>query len=210
MMPGMLRGPAGDHINYLFYEEDPGVTIGVLNDIDYQPRTTGSNPEFHWMDFNIDDFTAGKAELMSSIMDATDPDLKSFLINNNGKLIVYHGLTDALSVAAATVNYFSDMVNTTFNGSFNQAADNARLFLAPGMGHCGGGAGPNNWDKLPSLVDWVENGVAPDSIVATHSTNGTLDNERPLCPFPQQAQYTGPAGGENDPSNWRASNFSCQ
>lgn len=210
MMPGMLRGPAGDHINYLFYEEDPGVAIGVLNDIDYQPRTTGSNPEFHWMDFNIDDFTAGKAELMSSIMDATDPDLKSFLINNNGKLIVYHGLTDALSVAAATVNYFSDMVNTTFNGSFNQAADNARLFLAPGMGHCGGGAGPNSWDKLPSLVDWVENGVAPDSIVATHSTNGTLDNERPLCPFPQQAQYTGPAGGENDPSNWRASNFSCQ
>lgn len=210
MMPSMLRGAAGDHVNYLFYEEDPGVAIPVLNDIDYQPRATGSNPEFHWMDFSIDDFTAGDAELMSSIMDATDPDLASFLKNNDGKLIVYHGLTDALSVAAATVNYFSDMVDTTYNGSFSLAAENARLFLAPGMGHCGGGAGPNSWDKLSSLVDWVENGVAPDSITATHSSDGRVDNERKLCPFPQRAQYIGPAGGENDPANWLASNFSCQ
>ena len=58
------------------------------------------------------------------------------------------------------VNYFNDMVNTTFAGSFNDANDSSRLFLAPGMGHCGGGPGPNSWDKLVPLVDWVENGVA--------------------------------------------------
>ena len=210
MAPGMLRGPAGDHVNYLFYEEDPGVTIPNLNDPNYTPRRDGMNPEFHWLDFSVDDFTAGKAELMSSIMDATDPDLTSFLKSRDGKLIVYHGMSDALSVATATVNYFNDMVDTTFAGSFSDANDSSRLFLAPGMGHCGGGPGPNNWDKLAPLVDWVENGVAPESLTATHSTDGSVDNERLLCTFPQQARYTGPAGGENDSDNWVAENFSCQ
>ncbi len=209
-LPGMLRGPAGDHVNYLFFDNDPGMAIPVLNDIDYQPRTAGMNPEYHWMSFSVDEFTAGNAQLMSSIMDATDTDLSSFLQDNDGKLIVYHGLTDALSVAEATVNYFSDMVDTTYAGDFTAAADNARLFLAPGMGHCGGGAGPNSWDKLPTLVDWVENGIAPDAIVATHSSGGQVDNERPLCPYPQRARYRGPAGGENNPRNWIAENFSCQ
>jgi len=209
-MPGMLRGPAGDHVNYLFFEQDPGVAVPVLNNIDYQPRKTGMNPEYHWMEFSVDEFTAGNAQLMSSIMDATDPDLSSFLQERGGKLIVYHGLTDALSIAEATVNYFTDMVDTTFDGSFAAAGDNARLFLAPGMGHCGGGAGPNSWDKLPALVDWVENGITPDSIIATHSSNGRVDNERPLCPYPQRARYTGPAGGANDPGNWVARNFTCQ
>ncbi len=210
MAPSMLRGPAGDHVNYLFYEEDPGVTIPNLNDPNYTPRRDGMNPEFHWLDFSVDDFTSGQAELMSSIMDATDPDLTSFLKSRDGKLIVYHGMGDALSVATATVNYFNDMVDTTFAGSFSDANDSSRLFLAPGMGHCGGGPGPNNWDKLAPLVDWVENGVAPESLTATHSTDGSVDNERLLCTFPQQARYTGPTGGENDSDNWVAENFSCQ
>ena len=210
MAPSMLRGPAGDHVNYLFYEEDPGVTIPNLNDPNYTPRRDGMNPEFHWLDFSVDDFTSGQAELMSSIMDATDPDLSSFLESRDGKLIIYHGMGDALSVATATVNYFNDMVDTTFAGSFSDANDSSRLFLAPGMGHCGGGPGPNNWDKLAPLVDWVENGVAPESLTATHSTDGSVDNERLLCTFPQQARYTGPAGGENDSDNWVAENFSCQ
>ena len=124
--------------------------------------------------------------------------------------IVYHGLTDALSVAAATVDYFNDMVATTFAGSFAAADAHARLFLAPGMGHCGGGAGPNSWDKLLPLVGWVENGVAPQALTATHSSNGVVDNERPLCTFPQRARYTGPAAGENDRANWIASNCQCQ
>ena len=124
--------------------------------------------------------------------------------------IVYHGLTDALSVAAATVDYFNDMVATTFAGSFAAADEHARLFLAPGMGHCGGGAGPNSWDKLLPLVGWVENGVAPQALTATHSSNGVVDNERPLCTFPQRARYTGPAAGENDRANWIAGNFQCQ
>ena len=210
MNPSMLRGPAGDHVNFLFYEDDPGVAIPNLADVDHQARTSGMNPEFHWLEFNVDDVTAGKAALMSQIMDATDPDLSAFLKDKGGKLIIYHGLTDALSVASATVGYFQDVVDTTFAGSLADAGDHTRLFLAPGMGHCGGGAGPNDWDKLSSLVDWVENGVAPDAIVATRRSNGVVVNERPLCPWPQQARYIGPGGGANDPANWRAGNFRCE
>ena len=210
LTPGMLAGPAGDHVNYLFYEQDPGVTIPVLNDTAYSPRTTGPNPEFHWMDFEVDDFIEGQAQLMSEIMDATDPDLASFLIDRGGKLIVYHGLNDALSVATATIAYFEDMVATTFAGDYGAAGEHSRLFLAPGMGHCRGGPGPDTWDRLLPLVDWVENGTVPESIIATHSSNGEVDNERPLCSYPANAVYVGPPGGADNPANWNAANFACR
>ena len=82
--------------------------------------------------------------------------------------------------------------------------------MVPGMGHCRGGPGPNAWDKLAPLVDWVEKGNSPDFLVATHSTDEMVDNERPLCAYPQRAVYTGPAGGENDPTNWVSGNFTCR
>jgi feruloyl esterase len=148
--------------------------------------------------------------LMQSITDATDPDLTRFLEENNGKLLLYHGWSDSLSSAKATVQYFNEMVGTTYGGQMSAAMDSTRLFLAPGMGHCGGGPGPNNWDKLPALIDWVEQGKAPDSITATHSSNGSIDNERLLCPYPQQSIFTGPAGGADNPANWKAENFSCR
>ncbi|MFT4862749.1 MAG: hypothetical protein ACI95C_001973 [Pseudohongiellaceae bacterium] len=208
--PGKLTGVAGDHMNYLFYEQDPGVAIADVRDIDYKARTTGAMPEFHWIDWNIDDFNSGKGDLMMSITDATDPDLNRFLKDRGGKLIIYHGLADTLIIAEDTIDYFNDMVNTTFAGSIAAASESSRLFLAPGMGHCSGGAGPDTWDKLTPLVDWVENGVAPEATPAQHLSRGALDNERPLCSYPKQAIYTGPAGGENQPSNWRAENFQCR
>jgi len=78
------------------------------------------------------------------------------------------------------------------------------------MGHCRGGPGPDNWDKLAPMVDWVENGNAPDYVTAEHRTNGVVDNQRPVCAYPQQAQYVGPSGGANNPSNWVAENFQCR
>ncbi len=210
MGPSKLTGVAGDHMNYLFYEEDPGVPVPDVRDINYQAKTNGVIPEFHWIDWDIDDFYSGKGDLMKSLLDANDPDLTRFLVDADGKMIVYHGLVDTLIVASDTIDYYNDMVNTTFAGSMAAAQEKARLFLAPGMGHCRGGNGPDSWDKLAPLVDWVENGVAPQSIIATHSTDGQVDNERPLCVYPQQARYTGPAGGADDPSNWISENFTCQ
>lgn len=208
--PSMLMGPAGDHVNYLFYENDPGVVIPDMTRPTHVPGRNAALPEYSWLEFDINDLADGKASLMQSIMDATDPDLTRFLEENDGKLLLYHGWSDSLSSAKATVQYFNTMVGTTYGGQMSAAMDSTRLFLAPGMGHCGGGPGPNTWDKLPALVDWVEEGKAPDSITATHSSNGSVDNERLLCPYPQQSIFTGPAGGADNPANWKAENFSCR
>jgi feruloyl esterase len=78
-----------------------------------------------------------------------------------------------------------------------------RLYMAPGMGHCGGGDGPNRFDMVTSLEQWVEHGKAPKEILASHSTGGKIDRTRPLCPFPQVAKYKGT--GSTD----EAANFVC-
>lgn len=209
MAPGKLTGVAGDHMNYLFYEVDPGITVPDLRDIDYAPDTDAVIPEFHWFHWDINDFHSGAGDLMKSITDANDPDLNRF-VSGGGKLILYHGLMDTLIVATDTIDYYQQMVDTTFAGSLAEAQAHARLYLAPGMGHCAGGPGLNNWDKLAPLVEWVENGHAPDSIIATHETDDVVDNERPLCTYPQQAHYIGPAGGADEPANWVAANFECR
>ncbi len=147
---------------------------------------------------------------MMSITDATDPELTRFLIDNNGKLILSHGWGDAGPHPEPTLDYYKDIVASTFNDDLHAARDRIRLFMFPGAGHCGGGPGPNRWDRLEKLVDWVENGNAPDFVVATHSTDGVVDNERRICAYPELAIYTGPVGGENDPANWVESNFTCQ
>jgi feruloyl esterase len=78
------------------------------------------------------------------------------------------------------------------------------MFMAPGMAHCGGGEGPNDFDKIGTLEQWVEQSKAPDQIVASHSKDGKVDRTRPLCPYPQVATYKG--SGSTD----EASSFVCK
>ena len=209
MFPSRLN-ISGGHLNYLFYETDPGVPPPDLTNLSYLADPTQAPPEWAWWEFDVDDVAAGLGDLMMSITDATDPDLTRFLIKNGGKLILYHGWCDTSPPPEPTLDYYKEVVTTTFGGNLGAARDHARLFMVPGMGHCQGGPGPNSWDKLPPLVDWVENGNAPGFLIATHSTDEVVDNERPLCPYPELAVYTGPADGENDPVNWVAGNFTCQ
>ena len=209
MFPSRLSH-AANHLNYLFYETDPGVPVPDPGDLSYLPDKTSVPPEWAWWEFNVDDVTAGLGDLMISITDATDPDLERFLLKNNGKLILYHGWCDPAPPPEPTLDYYKRVVEVTFGDDLKAARDHTRLFMVPGMGHCGGGPGPNEWDKLTALVDWVENGNAPEYVVATHSTDEVVDNERPICAFPELAVYTGPAGGENDPANWVEGNFTCQ
>ena len=72
------------------------------------------------------------------------------------------------------------------------------------MGHCNGGEGPNVFDKIGTLEQWVEKGKVPDQMVASHATKGQVDRTRPLCPYPKLAQYTG-SGSIDD-----AANFVCK
>ena len=89
----------------------------------------------------------------------------------------------------------------SFPAALEQAQQSARLFMVPGMGHCSGGPGPDNFDAVGALDQWVEQGAAPEKIVASHQSNGAVEFSRPLCPFPQEARYTG-SGDRRDASNW--------
>jgi len=203
-------GPSADHVNYLFYENDPGIAPADLGDITQQLNKTGPVQEWGWWEFDVRDISNDSADFMRAITNATNPDMRRFLIDEGGKLLLYHGWGDANAGPEPVLDYYQDVVATTFGGDADAAGDAVRMFMVPGMYHCRGGPGPSEWDRLAPLVDWVERGVAPDRIVAQHRSDGAVDNERPVCPFPQTAHYTGPAGGASDSRNWIAENFTCQ
>ena len=108
---------------------------------------------------------------MTEILSPLDPDLRPYK-KHGGKLIAYHGWSDPGISAAGTVAYFEQMTKVV--GGQKQADDFARLFMVPGMHHCGGGFGPNTFDMLPALEAWVEKGVAPaaDRCLAHHGRKG--------------------------------------
>jgi len=125
---------------------------------------------------------------------------------------MFHGWTDAVIPPGPTVDYFDAVVRETFAGDAARAADHVRLYGVPGMGHCAGGPGPqpdySAW--LTALVGWVEEGQRPEAIIGRVVEDGRVVNERPLCPYPGRAVYTGPSGTGNDPANWKKENFTCR
>jgi feruloyl esterase len=121
--------------------------------------------------------------------------------SHGGKLLLYHGWSDNQVPTPNTVKYYNAVVKNL--GGASKAADKVRLFLAPGMGHCAGGEGPNVFDKVAPLEKWVEQGKAPDMLIASHATDGKVDRTRPLCPYPQVIKYKG-TGSIDD-----AANFAC-
>jgi len=199
-----------DHVNFLFYEKSPGVPLPNPFDPRQVADKRATPPEFGWWEFNVDDVTAGRGAFMMAITDATNADLSRFLVREKGKLLMFHGWADPEGQAEPTVDYYKRVVETTFRGNVDAAREKVRLFMFPGMGHCGGGPGCNEADPLEALVAWVEKDVEPDYLVAQHRTNGVVDNQRRICAYPQRAVYVGPAGGQNDPSNWRERNFECR
>jgi feruloyl esterase len=133
-------------------------------------------------------------------INALDPDLKAF-VTRGGKLLQYHGWSDPQISPAISTQYYARVAQAL--GGAARLHDSYRLFMAPGMGHCSGGDGPNTFDALAALETWVEEGRAPERILASHSTKGVVDRTRPLCPYPQIATYTG-SGSVDD-----AANFVC-
>ena len=150
------------------------------------------------------------------ILNATDPNLKKFK-DRGGKLIVYHGWSDAAIPPVNAIEYYKSVVARM---GAKQTDSFVRLFMVPGMQHCGGGPGPSNFGQISSVDSdaqhdinravehWVEDGIAPTQVIATKYkivTNPAsgVERTRPLCPYPQVAQWKG-SGSTDD-----AANFTC-
>ena len=156
--------------------------------------------KWDWRTFNWETDVARGDRPENVMMNATDPNLKSFF-GHNGKLLLYHGWSDPNVPAQNTVTYYKSVLDTM---GASRVANNIRLYMEPGMGHCGSGEGPNVFDKVTPLDEWVEKGKTPGAIIASHATAGKVDRTRPLCPYPQVAKYSG-SGSLDD-----AANFSCK
>ncbi len=157
------------------------------------------DPTFAPLNFNFDSDMAFSLAKVGKSLDAIDPDLRP-LKRRGAKMILYHGWSDPDISPLNTINYYKQVVKKVGGDT----PDFLRLFMVPGMQHCSGGPGPNSFDALTALENWVEKGIAPKSIIASHSTAGVVDRTRPLCPYPKVAVYSG-TGSTND-----AANFQCK
>jgi feruloyl esterase len=146
---------------------------------------------------------------LQEIMDARDADLRPYLVERGGKLLLYQGWDEPFHSADQLIDFYESIVQTSFSGNRESAASSVKLFMLPGVQHCILGSGPDRWDSYGVMKDWVEKGRVPGKIIVHHETWDVTDNERPVCPYPEQAIYNGPEGGANDPANWVAGNFTC-
>ncbi|MDE3170921.1 MAG: tannase/feruloyl esterase family alpha/beta hydrolase [Acidobacteriota bacterium] len=158
------------------------------------------NPNWDFRTFDADRDTRYADKKLGSIVNAIDPNLSAFE-GHGGKLVMYHGWADQLIAPENSVNYYRSVVSRM--GGLRKTQQFARLFMAPGMMHCQGGAGPSTFDALTAVEKWREQGVAPMKIIASKSVEGKVVETRPLCPYPQVAIYKG-SGDTND-----AASFVC-
>ncbi len=163
------------------------------------------DPKWNFKSFDYDKDLAVSYRAGSSILDVPTDGLSEFF-KGGGKLLLSHGWADGLIPAPNTVAFYKSV---TAKMGKNKAADSVRLFMVPGMGHCGGGTGPSVLDMLSVIDKWVTEGKAPYRIIAsTPASNPMNPNQkqmtRPICPYPQVAVYKG-SGSTDD-----AANFVCK
>ena len=195
-----LPEPAFDGLFYWVFGPSFGYPSGPVN---------FSNFDFHHDVDKVDD-------QLAAVLNANSTDLGEFR-EHGGKLLMYHGWADPLIPSQSSINYFNALVGNDGHG-FQQASfgnggpalqrtqSYARLFMAPGLYHCSGGPGPNVFDALSPLVNWVETGTAPETIIATKfvaDTPPAVAMTRPLCVYPKVAKYNGSG------STSMAANFTC-
>jgi len=197
------RQPGSPGWSMLMSDVPFAISLAVLGGMGFE--------DFANWDFLSFDFDRHRDQInnkLAGVLNAVDPDLRDFEARG-GKLLMYHGWNDTGVMPRMTVQYYEEVIAyRDFARSSNNArletADFARLFMLPGMGHCRGGAGPDTVDYMQYLVDWVENGQAPQTLMSSKVVDGRTVMTRPVCQYPAVPTYNG-SGDTN-----AAANFSCR
>jgi tannase/feruloyl esterase len=166
------------------------------------------DPTWDWHVLDYDNYLAffdDTVRTVGPVIGTDDPNLRPFR-ERGGKLLMWHGWNDPLIMPEGTIDYYNRVVMRTGRGSYKRTSKFARLFMAPGVFHCGGGPGPapQNDNLFGALIDWVENNKAPETILVSKPLDGGATQTRPLCPYPSVAVWTG-RGSTDD-----AANFVCR
>jgi len=192
--PGLLPGGESGPLGWGLWVSgpEPGKSLEAAFLSQGGPSAFFGEPGWDYATTSVDDDIRHPS--VDRLLDAGDADLTAFGARG-GKLILYHGWSDAAIPPYSTIDYYTRVqakLKPKETDSF------VRLYMAPGMQHCGGGPGPNTFDMNPAIEAWVEQGAAPAAIVATRP-----GRSRPLCPYPQVARWKG-SGSTDD-----AANFTC-
>jgi len=212
--PGGETGGGGWGLWITGLQAGKSIQLGFGNGFFGQMLSQDAAWDYRKMNFDRDMKVAD--DKGAQIFNATDPNIKAFK-DRGGKLLLYHGWADAAIPPVNTINYYESVVSKMGR---KPAAQFVELFMVPGMQHCGGGPGPNDFgamspapadpdrSMMKAIEQWVEQGKAPEKIIATKykadgdRSSGVL-RTRPLCPYPAVAKYSG-SGSTDD-----AANFSC-
>lgn len=163
-----------------------GIMVAFFSDLVF------ANPNWDWKTFDFDKDVAEADKRVGGIVNQVNSNLKEFK-KHGGKLLQYHGWNDAAISPLNSIDYFESVQK-----KMGDTGEFYRLFMVPGMEHCAGGPGPNDFDAMGALVSWVEDGNPPDHILASRP-----GRTRPLCPYPKVAKYDGSGSTDN------AINFTC-
>ena len=199
-MPGLFGGPSQSGWMNLIVSEQPGFKPADFGLAENTMRYLVHNPPKPDYDCNTFDFDRDihMLEEWGKLADANDPDLSSFR-KRGGILLMTYGWSDPVLQPMVGVNYYEQAVAK--NGP--DTANFFRLFMIPGMSHCGGGVCPDQHDPMTAIINWVEKGKAPETIPAKQIVNGEVVRTRPLCAYPKVARYMGQGSIDN------AANFQC-
>jgi feruloyl esterase len=209
------QGPRAQDGSFMWYGLQRGADLSALNgsgpngiatpfpvSLSWWRFFIKQNPGWDWHTLNRDNYSQAWMQSVEefALISTDDADLSAFR-KHGGKSILWHGEADQLIYPQGTIDYFERVLAHSGGGA---AGEFMRLFMAPGVAHCAGGSGPQPTGQLDALVSWVEQGRAPDMLVAeSRDPQGQLLRTRPLCPFPKVAVYQG-RGSSDD-----ARSFKC-
>ncbi len=211
-------GPRREDGSFLWYGQLRGADLGALSAsrgtplkpvgfpfaVDWLKYWITQNPQFDWTGMTpaaYERYWDQSGEQYGIVIGTDNPDLSAFR-DRGGRAIIWHGLADQLISPDGTIDYYKRVQQQM--GGADKVSQFARLYMAPGVAHCGGGAGPNPYGQLDALLSWVESGKAPATLTAARrDQTGAITRSRPLCQYPLVAKYKG-SGSTDD-----ATNFTC-